>query len=77
MAISTAAVLYSFFKDVKSPKRGLGLWKCLGIGFKRPVCLARAEPGPRQAQNFSSTTSTTEIITTRFKHAPHLMPHFL
>jgi len=33
MAISTAAVLYSFFAEVKSPKRDLGLWKCVDIGF--------------------------------------------
>jgi hypothetical protein len=33
MAISTAAVLYSFFEEVKSPKRDLGLWKCVEIEF--------------------------------------------
>jgi hypothetical protein len=32
MAFSTAAVLYSFFRQVESPNEDLGLWKCVKLG---------------------------------------------
>jgi hypothetical protein len=43
MAISTAAVLYSFLREVKSPKRDLRLWKWRGdeefcVGYVGVAC---------------------------------------
>src|SRR5260370_31409264 len=67
-AISTAAVLYSFLREVKSPNEDQGLWKCRGdeefsIGYVGSRASAHA------TKRFSSTP---EIITPTFQHAHHL-----
>jgi len=50
MAISTAAVLYSFFAEVKSPKRDLELWKCVDMGFQHLATLLAPQQSYAQRQ---------------------------
>jgi hypothetical protein len=69
MAISTAAVLYSFFEEVRSPKRDLRLWKCVGIAIQRPSALL----APTLATLGTNLSSTTKVITTRFKRVLYLL----